>query len=65
MMDTPPWYFRWIYRAPGVHQMKATTLELCGVRVQKTLSLGPMVGSKSAQRDSWLGKVRRLADGLR
>jgi putative NADPH-quinone reductase len=24
-MDTPPWYYRWVYRMPGLHQMRKTT----------------------------------------
>ena len=30
-LDTPPWYFRWVYRAPGLNQMERTTLKICGI----------------------------------
>ncbi len=63
-MDTPPWYFRWVYRAPGIHQMKKTTLEFCGVRPVKTLLFGPVIGSKQQQRENWLTKAKRLASRL-
>lgn len=63
-MDTPPWYFRWIYRMPGIHQMRKTTLEFCGIKPVKVFSWGPVLGSKPAQRDAWLTKARSAASRL-
>ena len=63
-MDTPPWYFRWVYRMPGVVQLKKTTLEFCGIAPVKVAAFGPLISSSSAQRASWLVKAARLADGL-
>lgn len=60
-MDTPPWYYRWVYAMPGLHQIRRTTLAFCGIRPKKTLTFGPMLGSSPHQRDAWLGKVRALA----
>jgi NAD(P)H dehydrogenase (quinone) len=60
-MDTPPWYFKWAYRAPAIHQMKKTTLEFCGVRPVRTLAVGPVLNSNAAKREDWLNKARRLA----
>lgn len=60
-MDTPPWYFRWFFRAPGLQQMKKTTLEFCGVRPVRVESFGPVLGSQPGQREAWLRKVRALA----
>lgn len=42
-MDTPPWYYRWVYRMPGLHQMRKTTLEFCGIKPLKTLTFGPVL----------------------
>ncbi|OZY84307.1 NADPH:quinone reductase [Cellvibrio mixtus] len=53
-MDTPPWYFRWIYRMPGHNQMKRTILEFCGVKPVKTSSFGPIKISSKQQREKWL-----------
>ncbi|WP_157268521.1 NAD(P)H-dependent oxidoreductase [Azohydromonas aeria] len=61
-MDTPPWYFRWIYWAPGLRQMKKNTLEFCGIRPVKTLALGPVLGSSGKRREQWMGRVRELAE---
>ncbi|WP_066331184.1 NAD(P)H-dependent oxidoreductase [Azohydromonas lata] len=63
-MDTPPWYFRWLYLAPGLRQLKRNTLEFCGVRPVRTLALGPVLGSSSPRRARWLEKVRDLAEKL-
>jgi putative NADPH-quinone reductase len=60
-MDTPPWYFRWLYSAPGLRQMKKNTLEFCGVQPVKTLALGPVLGSSAQQRAAWVEKVRDFA----
>lgn len=63
-MDTPPWYFRWVYRMPAIHQMKRTTLEFCGIRPMKTLMLGPVIHSTPRQRTGWLEKAKAMAKVL-
>ena len=60
-MDTPPWYFRWIYRMPGVHQMRKTTLRFCGIKPLTTLMFGPLIHSSATQRAKWLQQARVLA----
>lgn len=60
-MDTPPWYFKWFYRMPGLHQMRKTTLEFCGIKPLKTLTFGPILGSKPSQRDAWLKQAQTIA----
>ncbi|MBB5607120.1 MULTISPECIES: NAD(P)H-dependent oxidoreductase [unclassified Janthinobacterium] len=60
-MDTPPWYFRWIYHMPGIHQLRKTTLEFCGVKPVKVVSFGPILNSTQQQRERWLAQVRKLA----
>lgn len=64
-MDTPPWYYHWVQRAPGLHQMRRTTLAFCGIRPVRTLSLGPVLGSHEMQRQAWLERTRALARGIR
>ena len=59
-LDTPPWYYRWFYRMPGVHQMRKTTLAFCGIKPTQTLLLGPVLGSTPAQRDKWLTQAGAL-----
>lgn len=59
-MDTPPWYFRWVYRMPGHHQIKQTILEFSGIKPVKIFSFGPIRGSSEHKRKSWAEKARRL-----
>lgn len=56
-MDTPPWYFRWVYRMPGHHQMKRTILEFSGIKPVTVSSFGPIRGSKPQQREKWLAQA--------
>ena len=63
-MDTPPWYFRLIYKMPGHHQIKKTILEFCGVKPVKITSLGPVRFASSAQRDKWLQQVKQYAKSV-
>ena len=60
-MDTPPWYYKWVYRMPGLHQVRKTTLELCGIKPLKTLTFGPILGSSSTQRSAWLEQAKAIA----
>ncbi|WP_095145118.1 MULTISPECIES: NAD(P)H-dependent oxidoreductase [unclassified Pseudomonas] len=62
-MDTPPWYYRWIYRMPGVHQMRKTTLAFCGIRPLNTLTFGPVLNSTPRQRNNWLMQAQAIAEG--
>lgn len=60
-LDTPPWYYRWVYRMPAIHQMRKTTLEFCGIRPVKTRMFGPVITSTPDQRDAWLKQAHALA----
>ncbi|MGK5079256.1 NAD(P)H-dependent oxidoreductase [Janthinobacterium sp. HLX7-2] len=60
-MDTPPWYFRWVYRMPGIHQLRKTTLEFCGIKPVKVASFGPIINSTEQQRARWLDQAKALA----
>lgn len=53
-MDTPPWYFRWVYRMPGHNQMKRTILEFSGIKPVTITSIGPVRGSSHKKRQQWL-----------
>lgn len=53
-MDTPPWYYRLVYRMPGHNQMKRTILEFCGIKTVAITSFGPVKTSSKATREKWL-----------
>jgi len=63
-MDTPPWYYRWIYKRPGHNAMKKSTLEFCGVKPVKISSIGPVKHSKESKRETWLKNVQKLGEKL-
>jgi len=46
-MDTPPWYYRWVFRMPGLHQVRKTTLAFCGIEPKRTLTFGPILGASA------------------
>ena len=60
-MDTPPWYFRWIYRAAGHRVLRSNILSFCGIKPVKIHSLGPVRKSTPEQRARWAEKVRSYA----
>ena len=57
-MDTPPWYFRWVYRMPGHNQMKRTILEFSGIKPVRVSSFGPVKSSTLQKREKWLAEAR-------
>jgi len=56
-MDTPPWYFRWVYRMPGHNQMKRTILEFSGIKPVTVSNFGPVKTSNQQQREKWLAQA--------
>ncbi|MBT8350249.1 MAG: NAD(P)H-dependent oxidoreductase [Deltaproteobacteria bacterium] len=63
-MDTPPWYFRWVYSRPGHNAMKKTILGFCGIKPVKITSIGPIKHSKRKKREIWLNDVEKLGEKL-
>jgi NAD(P)H dehydrogenase (quinone) len=57
-MDTPPWYFRWVFHMPGHNQMKRTILEFCGIKPVSITSIGSIKGSTLQNREGWLAQVK-------
>lgn len=58
-MDTPPWFYRLVYRQPGHHQMKRTILEFCGVKPVKVHSFGPVRYAGPDKIEKWASVVRQ------
>ena len=59
-LDTPPWYFRWIYGAPAHRQMVRTILGFCGIKTRRLTEFSPVRPSSEEQRQSWLRKAEIL-----
>lgn len=60
-MDTPPWYYRFIYTRPGHHQIRKTILEFSGITPVRITSLGPVRYATQEKREQWRRKVEKLA----
>jgi NAD(P)H dehydrogenase (quinone) len=60
-MDTAPWYYKWVYWMPGLHQMRKHTLAFCGIKPLTTLMFGPVLTSTTTQRQRWLQQAMTLA----
>ena len=59
-MDTPPWYYRWIYRRPGHNEMKRTILGFCGIKIVKITELAIVRNSSPESREKWIARVKEL-----
>ena len=59
-MDSPPWYFRWVTRMPGHHQMKKAILEFCGISPVQVHSFGPVRSASTERLAQWVEKARQL-----
>jgi NAD(P)H dehydrogenase (quinone) len=60
-MDTPPWYYRWVYGSPGHRQMRQLILGFCGIKTIKITELGSVRQSSQPQRKQWLTKIQQVA----
>jgi putative NADPH-quinone reductase len=59
-LDTPPWYFRWIYGAPAHRQMVRTILGFSGIKTRRLAEFAPVRLSSEEQRQSWLRRAETL-----
>jgi NAD(P)H dehydrogenase (quinone) len=59
-MDTPPWYYRWIYHRPGHNEMKRTILGFCGIKVIKISEFALIKGSNQRKREKWITVAKSL-----
>lgn len=64
-MDTPSWYYRWVWHRPGHNQMKHTVLGFCGIKTRAIHEFATVHGSTPAQRAKWLVRARDLGQRLR
>ena len=60
-MDTPPWYFRLVYRNPAYNQIRRTILEFVGIKPVEITVLGPVRGASDGKRQTWLDRVSAFA----
>ena len=60
-MDTPPWYYRWIYHRPGHNEMKHTILGFSGIKVVKITEIAIVRTATPEVRARWIDRVKSLA----
>src|SRR6195952_4476500 len=58
-MDTPPWVYRWIYRAPGLNGLAKATLGFCGIAPVRRTIFRPVKGSSQTVRRRWIAQARQ------
>lgn len=58
-LDTPAWYYRLIYRAPGHHQMKKTILQFSGVDPVRITSFSPTRYADERKKEKWLAMAEQ------
>lgn len=63
-MDTPPWYYRFIYGNAGHRVMKQGVLGYCGIKTVKVTEISPIKMSTEQQRQQWLQKINKLGAQL-
>lgn len=61
-MDTPPWYYRWIWNRPGHNEMKKTILGFCGIKVNRISEFSPIKGSSQERREKWIRIAKQLGE---
>ena len=59
-MDTPGWYYRWVWNRPGHNQMKHTILGFCGIKTTGISEFTPMHGSVQKTREQWLSNATAM-----
>ena len=64
-MDTPPWVYRWIYRAPGLNALSRATLGFCGISPVRSTIFGPIKTASDERRAAWIAEAHRAGLALR
>jgi len=59
-MDTPKWYYWFVYKSPGHNSLKKGILEFCGIKPVKISAFGPVKTSDEKKRKKWIEKVEEL-----
>jgi putative NADPH-quinone reductase len=59
-MDSPVWYYKWIYHSPGTNALKKAVLNFCGIKPVRVTHLGPVKSSDENKRTKWLQEIEQL-----
>ena len=64
-MDTPKWYYRFVYKRPGHNAMKKGVLQFCGINPVKITTLSPVKKANKEKIERWLNKIEKLGQKLK
>lgn len=59
-LDQPSFYYKLMFKAPSVNQLKNCVLEFCGVKPVKVTYVGIVKTSDETKRKQWIKKVEEL-----
>jgi NAD(P)H dehydrogenase (quinone) len=63
-LDSPAWFYKFLFNQPSVNQLKKCTLEFCGIKPVKVTFVGPIKNSAVEKRKNELLKISRLGAKL-
>jgi putative NADPH-quinone reductase len=63
-MDTPKWYYNFVYKRPGHNSMKKGILEFCGIKPVKITTLSPIKSSNESKRAKWLNQIEKIGQKM-
>lgn len=63
-MNTPYWYYRWIYKRPAHYSIKKGLFEYCGIQPTKLISFSPIKNSSPKLREKWIKSVFKMGEKL-
>jgi len=61
-MNTPYWYYRWIYKRPAHYSIKKGLFEYCGIQPIKLISFSPIKNSSPELREKWINSVFQMGE---
>ncbi|RAS71715.1 NAD(P)H-dependent oxidoreductase [Priestia endophytica] len=61
-MDTPKWYYHFVYKKAGHTLMKKGILEFCGVKPVRISTIGSLKFLSTGKKQAWLEKIARLGE---
>tara|TARA_B100001939_G_scaffold295411_1_gene268869 strand:- start:6614 stop:7228 length:615 start_codon:yes stop_codon:yes gene_type:complete len=58
-MDSPYWWFRFVYGNPAINMLKRTVLEFCGIKPVRVRVFDQVRSSNPEKRKRWLDLVKK------
>lgn len=63
-MDTPVWYYKWIYKNIGGRILRKNVGAFCGIKNKRTTYLAVIKESTPEKRTQWLNKIEKLSNNI-